>query len=414
MAYFRVLNSANRPMQRLGFLKYLLQRCAALDASNLEMLGHDLIDTVTDPVRTAFTLDLADYVKRRLTDGVYRALRDQVSAWERGNTAVQASVELQDLYLADQCLPSRTGKLVAEDWRKYPYLGLNLSLIRAGTWSALERGKILLRLTPKREMSAFAAYDPGSNPLLLSAAQRLFFLYCILDNDGDIVKSLYAQLSERDVFSDRDAGDLLPDILQAIGAQFWNRDLPAAERERLDRLLKISNSIRQSKGRTYTGGGAREEAIKVRLEPFVDLGFLNKDDPYRYQYHLTAQARAFFAELTPRTNIETFLEDGFFRTWAAAHCPTSVTPVAPGQLRSLVIRAWNDLRSPLGYTPIVDTALLAGIYAATEQGSALEIASVRQALRDWQKEAPDEVRFSVDRMGNMAHVRLLKPPNSVR
>ena len=39
-----------------------------------------------------------------------------------------------------------------------------------------------------------------------------------------------------------------------------------------------------------------------------------------------------------------------------------------------------------------------------------EIATARQFLRDWQKQAPMALRFSVDRMGNMAHVRLLEVP----
>ncbi len=55
----------------------------------------------------------------------------------------------------------------------------------------------------------------------------------------------------------------------------------------------------------------------------------------------------------------------------------------------------------------MDTALLGGIYALTEMGCYFEIAAARQFLRDWQKGSPTALRFSVDRMGNMAHVRLL-------
>jgi hypothetical protein len=50
---------------------------------------------------------------------------------------------------------------------------------------------------------------------------------------------------------------------------------------------------------------------------------------------------------------------------------------------------------------------LGSIYALTEQGVHFEIATARQSLRDWQKESRTAVRFSVDPMGNMAHVRLL-------
>jgi hypothetical protein len=334
-------------------------------------------------------------------------LRNQVAAWERGEMSNHVFVEVQDLYLADPRLPSRTGKLVSEDWRKYPYLGIHLGLIRAGTWSSFERGMALLQLTPKAELDAFREYNPEANPLFLSSGQQILLLYCLLENDGDVLKQLYGRLQERDSFSDRDAGDLLPDIFRAISQQFWNRGLPAEERDRLDRLLKIAESIGQWRGRPYSGGGAREEAIKVRVEPFTDLGFLLKNDPYRYEYRLSLQGRAFFTALGPTTDIGTFLDTAFFQTWAAACGPAHARPATNDEMRAALVRAWNDIKSPLGYAPIVDTALLGGIYALTEQGVYFEIATARQFLRDWQKESPTSIRFSVDRMGNMAHVRLL-------
>lgn len=407
MAYFRVLDSAKRPMQRLGYLKHLLNRCAALETSNVETLGHDLTEAATRSVRTALTPELADYVRRRLTDGTYRTLRDQMAAWERGDMSNHVFMEVQDLYLSDPRLPSRTGKLVSEDWRKYPYLGIHLGLIRAGTWSPLERGMALLRLTPKAELEALREYSSLFNPLFLSIEQQMLLLYCLLENDGDVLKQLYGRLEERETFSDRDAGDLLPEIFRTMSQRFWNRGLPAEERDRLDQLLKIAGSIEKWRGRSYSGGGAREEAIKVRVEPFADLGFLLKDNPYRYEYRLSPEGRAFFTALGPTTDIEIFLDTTFFQTWAAAFGPDDAHPATDGEIRTALVQAWNDIKSALGYAPIVDTALLGGIYALTEQGVYFEVATARQFLRDWQKESPATVRFSVDRMGNMAHVRLL-------
>jgi hypothetical protein len=296
---------------------------------------------------------------------------------------------------------------VAEDWRKYPYLGIYLSFIRAGTWSAFERGLILLRLTPRTELEAFQEYKPEANPLLLSVGQRMLLLYCLLENDGDVLNPLYARLCEREAFADREAGDLLPSIFRAIGQRFWNRTLPAEDRARLDRLLKIADSIEHWQGRAYTGGGAREEAIKVRVEPFADLGFLLKNDPYRYEYRLSPEGPVFFAALGVNADIVTFLDTVFFQTWVAAFGPADARPATNDEMRAALVRAWNNIKSPLGYAPIVDTALLGGIYALTEQGVYFEIAIARQFLRNWQKESPTAVRFSVDRMGNMAHVRLL-------
>ncbi|MBM4448444.1 MAG: hypothetical protein FJ015_04305 [Chloroflexi bacterium] len=410
MTYFRVLDSAKRPMQRLGYLKHLMNRCAALETSNIETLGRDLAETATRQVRTFLTPELTKYARHRLTDGTYRTLREQVAAWERGEAKGQVFIEIQDVYLSDFQLPSRTGKLVSEDWRKYPYLGVHLGLIRAGTWSPFERGMALLRLTPKAELDAFREHNPAANPLYLSPGQRILLLYCLLENDGDVLKQLYTHLIERQSFSDRDAGDLLPGIFRAIGQQFWNRSLPIEERDKLERLRKIAESIEQWHGRSYSGGGAREEAIKVRVEPFADIGFLLKDDPYRYEYRLAPEGQAFFATLGPAADIGPFLDTTFFQTWATTFCPADARPASNGEMRAALVRAWNDLKSPLGYAPIVDIALLGGIYAFTDLEVYFEIATVRQFLRDWQKESPTTVRFGVDRMGNMAHVRLFDVP----
>jgi len=411
MAYLRVLDNVHRSQQRVGYLKYLLVRCVALETSSLEVLGHDLSSTVTRRIPVDLTPTLADYVQRRLTDGVYRSLRSQVATWQSKETATRVHMELQDLYLADaRPLPSRTGKLVSADWRRYPYLGISLGLIRPGTWSPYDRGVALLRLTPKTEQEAFREYHPEANPLFLSSAQRMLFLYCFLENDGDVLKRLYARLGEKESFSDRDAGDLLPAILRAIAQPLWNRSLPVEERDKLDRLLKVANSVERWYGRPYTGGGAREHASRVRLEPFADLGFLLKDDPYRYEYRLAPAGQAFFGALEPAADVGTFLDIAFFQTWAAAFGPPDVRPATGAEIQATLARAWDDIRSPLGYAPIEDVALLAGIYALTEQGAYFEIAAARQFLRDWQKESPTAVRFSVDRMGNMAHVRLLDRP----
>ena len=404
MPPLRVLDNANKSQQRLGYLKYLLARCMAAETSSLQALGRDLASAVTRSVPAELTPALAEYVRLRLTDGVYKSLRAQVAGWDPTAPPMRVLVELQDLYLASPFpLPSRTGKLVSEDWRKYPYLDIELGLIRSGTWSPLDRGVVLLRLTPKVELEAFNGYIPEGNPLVLSQAQRILLCYCFLENDGDVLKPLYARLRDKDGFSDRDAGDLMPEILRAIVRPLGNRSLPAEERGKLERLLKLANSIEKWYGKPYTGGSAREEFIRLRLEPFVDLGLLLKGDPYRYEYGLSPQGRAFFAVLDALGGIGEFLDTAFFRAWAAAFGPAEA-----------LVRAWNEIKGPLGYAPIVDVALLAGSHALTQRDAYFEVASARQLLRDWQKESPTALRFEVDRMGNMAHVRLLEPQASVQ
>jgi len=407
---FRVLDSAKRPMQRLGYLKYLLNRCVILETSNLETLGHELVGAVTRAIRVPLMPARAEYIQRRLLDNTYRALKSQVTAWRNNNhPETIVPMEIQDVYLSDLSLPSRTGKLVAEDWRKYPTLGVHLGLIRWGTWSPLVRGVVLLKLTPSEELAAFQDYRPAANPLVISRQQAMLLLYCLLENDGDVLKRLIPRLKacQGQTFNDRQAGDLLPDILREIALYLRNRILPIEERNRLELLLKIAESIARQKNQPYSGGGAREEAIKVRLEPLVDMGLLTKDDPYKYEYRLNPAACDFFAALGENGDLGQFLDTSFFTTWARAFGTSSVSPATTPDLLWALNRAWQELKSPIGYAPIMDTALLGGIYALTERNVFFEAATARQFLKDWQKENPNLLRFGVDRTGAMAHVRIL-------
>jgi len=410
MPAFRVLDSAKRPMQRLGYLKYLLNRCVILETSNLETLGHELIGAVTRAIRVPLTPERAEYVQRRLLDDTYRALKSQVTAWRKNSQPeTMVPMEVQDVYLSDPTMPSRTGKLVAEDWRKYPILGVHIGLIRWGTWSPLVRGVALLKLTSSEELDAFQGYRPAANPFVISHQQGTLLVYCLLENDGDVLKRLIPRLKacQGQAFNDRQAGDLLPDIFREIALYLRNRILPIAERNRLELLLKIAENIARQKNQSYSGGGAREEAIKVRLEPLVDIGLLTKDDPYKYEYRLTSAACDFFASLGENGDIGQFLDTGFFTAWARTFRPSPVSPATTPDLLWALNRAWQELKSPIGYAPIVDTALLGGIYALTERNAVFEVATVRQFLKDWQKENPNLLRFGVDRTGAMAHVRIL-------
>ncbi len=105
----KVLDAANRTMQRLGYLKALAVLVNETQSSNLETLGRRFISRVTQRVRLSppYAEDLQKYARTRLTDGAYKELRKTIM-----ENAGPAVVELQDVYLADRSLPSSTGKLV--------------------------------------------------------------------------------------------------------------------------------------------------------------------------------------------------------------------------------------------------------------------------------------------------------------
>jgi hypothetical protein len=414
MAEIRVLDSTARCMQRLGYLKRLTRRVIALSTSSADNLGSDLTQTVMRKARVPLTTDRAIYIRQRLYDRAYNGLKKQASAWREGEETI-VSMELQDLYLADPALPSQTGKLVRNDRRKYPPLGIALGLIRAGTYSPNTRALSLLYFTPEAELEAFLDYQPEANPLRLSRTQALLLLYALLENDGEVIAPLLGQLADEAAgdFSDRDAGDRLPEIYRALIKRHRSRLLSADERERMELLSQVTDSIEKWRGRSYSGGGAREEASRPRVEPYTDIGLLTKPDPFHYSYTFTPPGLAWaeaLADVESNAQVAEFLATRFFAT-AARAWELWTTPVTdPEAIAPHLYRAWKAIQSAGGYAPIEEMALVAGIEALLEHGLVVEPAVAREAIIAYQKANPYQVRFTVNRMGVLAHARFLEAP----
>jgi hypothetical protein len=417
MPEIRVLDNPSRSMQRLGYLKRLLRRVVAVSTSNQENLGQDLIETLTRKVKVPLTEERVTYIKQRLYDRTYKTLKEQAEAWlKNGNAAVSTvSMELQDLYLADPTLPSQVGKLVKTDKRHYPPLGITLGFIRAGTFSANTRALSLLHFTTEKEQQAFLEYNPEINPLRLSQPQAILFLYSLLENDGEVVASLWTRLyqSEASRFTDRDAGDLLPEIYRQISARHRTRLLPAEERERLSNLEQSAESIARWQGASYSGGGAREHASRVRVEPYADIGLLTKPDRFKYEYHFSSAGQVWAKALTfveTSEAIADFLANRFFSTTAQAWNMQGQVLSTPEDIVPHLYKAWQTIQSPGGYAPIEELALVAGINALLDQQLIIEPAVAHQALLTYQKANPYQIRFTVNRLGVLAHARFLEAP----
>lgn len=408
----RILGSAKRPMQRGGFLKLLCAQTARTETSNLATVGKQFVQKLLTRVRVSppFSESLRDYVRVRLMDQVYHDLRKAVL--NGGSSGRAVGLELQDLYLADSALASATGKLVEEDWRRYPHLGTGLDFIKPGTYSVMTRALVLLAVTSKEEIAAFDAFDEKHNPLRMTPEQAAVLLYCFIDNDAEIIYRLFHALLElkEGTFNERVAGDMLPDIIRGSVNSFRNASLPVEDRERLGVLEKIAGNIAEWKGKSYTGSGAREEFIRVRLEPYCDLGLLTKPDRHRFAYRVTPALRTLMTGWCDLGTTDDFLEQRFFATVARLH--HLKVQATDDEAKEALMDAGHTLKSTLGYSPITDVGLLAGIRLLFQQKRILELTQTRTLLRDWQKEAPNVVRFTVDRMGTLAYVKFVGSASS--
>lgn len=402
-------------MQRLGYIKYLLHLSSAKESSNFETLGKDLTQTIIRHISLTLTPEIEEYIQQRLTDRAYKDLKKKIANLDRNKVSESIKIEIQDAYLASYHLPSRTGKLVFEDWRKYVPLGINLGLVRKGTYSTLVRGIALLRLCSDGEIRAFENYKASHNPFIISPSQGVFFLYCLIENDGDVIRLLYRRLmmNYKNIFSDRDAGDYLPEVFRALEGIERKRSLTIEEREKYEKLLRIADSISNWKGKKYVGGGAREEAIRFRLEPYVDLGVLEKPDPYRYKYRISKQGKAFMRTLTDCENLNDFLKNGFFKASSQLFSENSIRGINIQSIINVLYESWTELKSQLGYAPISDIFLLGVSRSVSQKGFYFELSESVETLKKYQKYHPDCLRFAVDRMGKLAHVKFLKEPQLV-
>ena len=421
MPTLRIFGAISKQHQRLGYLKWLIKKVASTPTSNLDNLGNGLIDVVTRKENAKLSAERVQYIRIRLFDAVYKTIKDQADSWQKnGGEPPVVQMEIQDLYLADPTLPSQVGKLVREDWRFYPNLGTNLGLIRAGTYSINTRAFTLLYLTGEQELRAFVEYLPDVNPLKISPKQRMLFLYCLLENDGEVILPFYRAIISYQManFNDREAGNLLPDIYRSVIKHYRTGDLPYDIRERLVSLEKTAENIAaQSLKERYAGGTSREHSSRPRLEPFVDIGFLTKPNPMKYEYNLSPVAERWIAAYEgPETSagIEAFLDRQFFRA-ATAAWQIEATPLStPEEIVPRLRKAAKAISSSSGYTPIEEMALLAGIEALLDDGRTFEIATAREALIAYQKANPYHVRFTVNRMGVLAHAKFMDeaPPRS--
>ncbi len=407
-------------MQRLGYLKRLIRRVTSLSSSSLDNLGHDLIDTVTRKIRVPLDDARAEYIKLRLYDRAYGTLKTQTEAWLKSDRAGEPPVmamELQDLYLSDPSLPSRGGKLVKADLDRYVPLGISLGLIRGGTYSANTRALSFLYFTPDTEIQAFVDYKPEFNPMRISRQQGLLLLYAFLENDGEVIAPLFRKLMSDypSGFSDRNAGDQLPEIYRSITARHRARALSVEARERLASLEKTAESIARRREIERYVGSAREEASRVRVEPYVDMGLFNKPDPFKFEYTIAPAGQKLIESLNAvdsSEQVEAFLQFQFFSTCAKAWNIDAQVVTEPECIVPYLYRAWEKIQSPGGYSPIEELALVGGIRALLEHNVVFETGVAREAIIAYQKANPYQVRFTVNRLGVLAHTRFLEPPPS--
>jgi len=407
MEFIRVLENPRKCMQRMGFLKWLVFDCSKSATSTLAKLGNNLVSTISQRVTVPITSELIMYIKSALSSPVHRQVSDKVKQQETQAGLDNISIELQDAYLSSGNLPSQRGRLAKDEWFEFPSFAVGLGLVKKGTYSLSVRGLSFINIVPQEELQAFKQYNPDFNPLKLSIAQKLLLLFSIIENDGELLRYLYQQiLTNEGDFSDLAASEFLLDVLTKIIKEARLRVRSGDDLKRIGRIEKTIERLKRVQGKPPTGGGGvRHETIAVRLEPFVDLGLLAKPDPFAYRYQVIDATRTFFEPLINAESIDYFLHHSFFESASKAFNLNAEHRTGRETILPAIQKAYVILKSPLGYVPILEVCLLAGIYSIIESGYYFEIFEATDMLKALQKERPELVRFNVDRWGALTFVK---------
>lgn len=389
----RWVDYARRSMQRLGFVKVVLQLASKADAQTLEGLTRAFFATVTKrytvPPERREAFD--NYVRQQQLHRRYRPGCE--------------NAEIQDLWLADENLPSRSGAITGDLERsgyrhavyvEIPTWATRLHLIRDHNYTLTDRGRVLL-------MSGIELSEFGTrgNPFHLSVAERYVSLFTLLDSDGDLLTAMYRELLARSSFTRADAGECAVKALEELRkVRMKNRGAGSSQeiRARMDR------TIAAAKKQSGSGLGPRESIATPRTEPLVDCGILTKPRSDSYEYRFTDWGRSFLSALALADSVSDFVEQHLS---AAVESLTGQSVCSDFPPLEVVARPYSRLRSGLGYVSIRELALAATADALTMARAPLfEISKIEESLRRAAGDRGREVRMAHGRTGGLAQVRI--------
>lgn len=410
----RWIEYTRNSMQRLGYLRAACNIAPTTRGTNLEGLANKLNSLVSRKIRIELGQEpeVCRYILgRQLFRVRYKDFPADRALTGQNLFGHKMDIEIQDYYLAQVDIPSRTGNLTPEVYDEIPRWATGLGLLRDVNYSLPARGQLLLQLSSD-DTNPWIDVSSDHNPFCLSLREKVFFLYLLVEQDGDVLCRLYPQVLRLEApFHRSAAGDLLPTVFRDIYAAYRSRAQMTKDVAQLKNLLDLAGFIEERIGKPSDGTGrTREQRITMRLEAFVDLGLLFKPNPIRYEYAFTPAGRKFFENLPEPDTLDRFLESSFFSATAEAYAIPARQKTDPSEIVASLSASYEALRSATGYAPITEVLLDASLRGlVSESPSFVELSVGMQAIREVQRQHPQLLRFNIDRQGNLRYVKLEVP-----
>ncbi len=412
----------NNFMVRLGHLK-----AVALSATTRSEMPEKLARKVYSMIGTPFEITLAGrqslirYLgaksfegkkrKPRYPDVVFQIRdRQEFLTWAsgslKGEVVDRYRIECQDAYLADPRLPSNLGAVGEGNANELVNWAGWTSIINSRRHSIHSFGHALNLLT-RSEHTALSQFIPEHNPYDITA-QRLFFLYLLLLQDGEVLCRLYEKLADLDTFSRMDAVphfkaalEELREKLRKAGSMKYLQHM--RELKNLSDAIEAQRERSERKGiRALTG----MQRVSPRLENLVDLGLLENtsaDDvglKLRYEYAATERTRDLKRLLSPHADsLDEFLTKDFFSVTSELFGMKDTLVTDEETVFRFFIDAYRRYPRELGGKPIGMLALVAACEALNAKVGYFELETVQGILNVFRARYVNKIRLSGGHLG---------------
>lgn len=436
---------------RLGFLKVLV---ATLSPQRRSATNDQVVRRLESPLFDALPShpELLGRVEKRITGYPRRTAAGKTIEYPEATEALLIDGDVASLLYG---ITRETAYKIL-DWAK------DVEFVGRGN-QITERALLLRHLMPESAMASFLAGDMSSwNPFVLTTAERLLFLYHLVEIDRVTVELIddLARLEPGTLLESSGAAKLtcraLFRVLDEVRDKVEPRDLPAYKVARelactiasevglpeyADGCSGVSNrrtpkppKVGGKGGGLLAGRGAAgvrrttknaDHQTIPRFEQLVDLGFLSKRvhkqgdgesqdlaERKRWRYVPTEACRRWSAATRARAGNRDFRWNGFADAAARAYAMVAAGPSTGGDKRlaaSYLWRAYQGVGRSMGATPVDSVALFATILAVSD-GHALEMRVFHSMLLEIKQKSliTDHAHFSAGNDMDSMFV-LLKP-----
>ncbi len=389
----RWISNTRQSMQRLGFCKAVLAYSEVANSSS--QMAKILRQKLGDP---------------RLAVGDRQEIRGLAERQTVTAAPNQDAVILQDWHVSRH--PSGTGWLSSGGFLEYveslpQAIGLTTSVM-----SPTDLGLVVTRILMSEDQRQAFESPSVTNPLVLSIEEQVFFLYVLLEADGDFLMpfagALLREYSDSS-FSYLEAGGLVPDVLQNMRFRFSGSASSMADRAVLRDVDKTAATITQNiKDESHhRGSGSRREQTTIpRLEWLVDVGILERTAPSVRQWRFT-QAGNRLAELIgrydttlrrsyPEKAIRLILDRSFYGAAHDLYHRSASAVLEPSSFARFVWPAYSKLTTADTYC-LLRPLILGANTMGFDGGQYLEYEKAVDLLEAYFQADPDTVQYTINR-----------------